>query len=112
MSGSCRLEYTSAALEDLAAVYDYVAHELLVPTVARRQVERLRERIRGLASMPLRFPLVDFEPWASRGTRRMNVDRYAVFYIASERERVVTVVRALYAGRDAEAIAGEAERTE
>ena len=41
--------------------------------------------------------------WRTRGLRRMSVDRYAVFYRTDREECIVTVVRVMYVGGDAEA---------
>lgn len=42
------------------------------------------------------------EPWHSRGLRVMPADNYLVFYIPDKDAGIVTVIRVMHAGRDAD----------
>lgn len=107
MSDEYRVLYAPAAVEDLRDIYSYLAHNLLVPDTAARQVGRIRQDIRSLDLMPLRFPRVDWEPWNSLGMRRMTVDHYVVFYTVEPQSGTVTVIRIVYGSRDLPALADE-----
>ena len=48
----------------------------------------------------MRYRLYEDEPWHSQGLRFFSVDNYLVFYLISEAENTVTVVRIMYGGRD------------
>ena len=50
----------------------------------------------------MRYRLYEKEPWKSRGLRVLPVDNYVLFYIPNEEDKVVTVVRVLYGGRNIE----------
>lgn len=54
--------------------------------------------------MPERYASVDWEPWASMGIRKVPVDNYLVFYLVDPTERLVSIVRIIYCGRDTEHI--------
>ena len=71
------------------------------------EVGRIRAAVRKLDAMPKRHRVVDWEPWASMGMRRLSVDNYIVFYLVDDEGGTVTVVRILYSGRNIEAIARE-----
>ena len=52
--------------------------------------------------MPTMFKRYDKEPWCSRGLRMMPVDKYVVFYLIDEENKVVNVTRIIYGGMDIE----------
>ena len=54
--------------------------------------------------MPERYVAVDWEPWSSRGMRKLTVDNYVVYYLVEPTAQLVTVVRIFYGGRDVENI--------
>lgn len=93
---------TDQADADLRGIYEYIAFELLSPDNAAGQLGRLEEQIAGLEEFPERFRRYEKEPWHSRGLRVMPVDNYLVFYISDKDAGIVSVVRVMYAGRDAD----------
>ncbi len=54
--------------------------------------------------LPNRNPAVDFEPWLSRGMRKLVVDNFLAFYIVDAIDREVQIVRIFYGGRDIKTI--------
>lgn len=93
---------TEQADADLRGIYEYIAFELLSPGKAAGQLDRLEEHIIGLERFPEKFRPYEKEPWHSRGLRIMPVDNYLVFYIPDKEAGVVTVIRVMYSGRDAD----------
>lgn len=77
------VQITEDALRDMEDIYHYIAEAILT-----------------LDFLPLRCPLVQFEPERSAGLRRMLVDNYAVFYMV--RENAVKVTNVLYSASDIE----------
>ena len=49
--------------------------------------------------MPLRNPAVDWEPWKSKGMRKVTVDKFIAFYTVDTRSLTVTVIRIFTEGR-------------
>lgn len=96
------VEISEQADSDLRAIYEYIAFELLSPENAKRQLDRLENRILGLEKMPERYKRYGKEPWYSRGLRIFPVDNYIVCYIADATKHIVTVIRVMYGGRDIE----------
>lgn len=100
MNESYAIVYSPKAKDDLKEIYSYIALVLLVPGTAESQVSRIRKTIRSLDCMPLRYPVVDWEPWKSMGMHKMSVDNFVIFYIADNENLVVTIIRIVYEGRD------------
>lgn len=100
MSESFSVIYSPEAVNDLREIYTYIAYKLLVPKTAEGQINRIRDIIRSLDFMPLRYPIVDWEPWKSIEMHKLPIDNFIVFYIVSNKKYLVTIVRILYGGRD------------
>ena len=107
MSNRFHVTYSPEALDDLRAIYSYIAFHLKERETANRQIGRIRREIRALREMPVRYAPVDWEPWSSMGTRKLSVDHYVVFYLVEPSKRLVSIVRILYGGRDIENIVKE-----
>lgn len=61
--------YSSKAQDDLKAIYEYIAFELLAPDTASNQVKRIMKSVKSLSEMPMRYKLYDDEPWKSKKLR-------------------------------------------
>ncbi len=70
-------------------VYLYISEELLVPENAAGQVNRIRNAVRKLDSMPSRHPLVEWEPWHSMNMLITGSSRF-VTASCSFLKRIVT----------------------
>jgi plasmid stabilization system protein ParE len=90
---------TKPATGDLLAKAQYIAKELKEPAVAKKLVSKIREAVMSLSEMPSRHALVTDERLALLGIRKLPVENYIVFYVISETNMVVTVVRILYGRR-------------
>ncbi|MBP9987970.1 MAG: type II toxin-antitoxin system RelE/ParE family toxin [Ruminococcus sp.] len=96
------VKYSSVALQDLKDIYGYIAFELKEPSIAKKQVDRIRNDIKGLSDFPNRFHLVEFEPFHSMEMRQFAVNNYVVFYLTDDKNYSVNIIRILYGGRDIE----------
>ena len=72
--------------EDLKAIYEYLAFELLVPDTASRQSDRIMKAVRTLDNMPERYKVYEEEPWKSQNLRYFPVDNYLVFYLPKKKQ--------------------------
>lgn len=104
MSTSYSVIYSPQAFLDLVELYEYIRFTLQVPKTAETQVNRIKYAINSLNTMPMRHPLVDWEPWNSMGVRRVAINNYTAFYQANEDKMTVTVIRIFYSGRNIENI--------
>ena len=94
--------YSAEARQDLRDIYEYIAFVLLAPENAIGQLRRLEKGILSLKEYPMRHRKYEKEPWKNRGLRVLPVDNYALFYIANERLKKVSIVRVMYSGRNIE----------
>lgn len=104
MSDSYKVIYSPEALDDIRNIYSYIAFDLKVPDTAQGQVDRIRKEIRSLDLMPLRYAIVDWEPWRSMEMHKVPVDNFVIYYTVSTKSLTVTVIRIFYGGQDAENI--------
>lgn len=86
------------SLEDMEAIYSYIAEKLFSPIAAMKQYNRIAEAILSLERMPERIKVMDSEPERSQGIRKMDVDRYSVIFTIYD--KAVSVVRVLYSASD------------
>ena len=52
---------------------------------------RFERALLSLGEFPYRFPLIQKEPWRSKGVRRMPIKPYIAYYNVSEKEKLVSV---------------------
>ena len=109
MSDTYSVSYSPEAKNDIKEIYSYIAFELLVPSPAEGQVNRIRNAIRSLSFMPSRNPIVDWEPWKSMGMHKIPIDNFIVFYIVNDSLAVVTIIRIFYGGQDIKSIASQSK---
>lgn len=102
MSDNYQIIYSPEALDDIRKIYSYIAYELQVPDTAINQVNRIRREIRSLDIMPMRYSIVDWEPWKSMQMHKVPVDNYVVYYLVNSNLYTVTVIRIVYGGQDIE----------
>lgn len=94
------IEITEPAERDLFEIANYIGKELLEPSIAAKVVNKIAESVFQLEEMPLRNALVTDERFAQLGFRKVVVDNFIVFYIVSEKRKIVTIIRILYGKRD------------
>ena len=104
MSQIFHIHYSPKALHDLRNIYAYIAFQLQVPETAKRQIERIQEKICSLDFMPEKYALVEWEPWKSQNTHRVPIDNFVIFYIVYPNIKELTILRILYGKQNIEQI--------
>ena len=94
------IEFSSYADTDLREIYEYIAVKLHKPGIAGNLIRRIESRVSKLSISPQSHAIYPREPWRSRGLRRVNVGKYAVFFIPKEENNLTVVLRIIYGGRD------------
>ena len=94
------IDITEPAENDLREIGHYILRELLEPAIANKLVGKIGDAILTLEELPLRNPLITDEKMSKRGIRKLLIDNYIVFYMVSEQQRTVTIIRILYGRRD------------
>lgn len=102
-----KIEIAQPAVRDLQDILDYIANTLKEPAIAQRIYTSIKKEILTLSSMPERNRVVDDEPYAAMGVRRLFVENYVIFYVVDQGRRSVHVLRVLYNRREWQSILGE-----
>ena len=95
-----KVKLTNNALDQLKAAIEYISKVLREPEAARRWSNRIKNAISSLNNMPLRYPLVDEEPWHTEGIHKMNAENFIVYYWVDDANSVVWVTAVVYGRRD------------
>lgn len=98
------ISYTPEAYHDLGDIYSYIAFTLQEKRTASGLIKRIRKEAASLAIFPERYSSVEWEPWASMSVRKMPVERYIIYYCVDTTQKLVTILRIFYGGRDVEGI--------
>ena len=91
---------TQEAEDDLRGIYFYINFSLFSPQNAKGQIDRIEKVIQSLNEFPMRYPLMDTEPWKSRGLHIASCDNFLIFYLVREEETEVIISRILYGKRN------------
>lgn len=100
MDKEYRVKITPLALEQLAAIKEYIVNILFAPQTADRILTLLESEILSLTWMPTRYPLIEERRWQKHGVRKLLVRNYIVYYWIDESVSVVYVVAVLYSRRN------------
>lgn len=87
-------------------IFSYFTETLKEPASALRVYQSSRYQISKLSAMPARNRVMDDQPYASIGVRRLFVENYVVFYVIDETAMIVHVIRVLYNRREWKSILG------
>ena len=98
---------SNQAQADLREIFAHIAFGLQSKINAARQIDRIEKEIMSLSEMPERYKRYEREPWFSRNTHMVTVDRFCVFYQVGRNSGTVYILRVLYGGRDIEAELGK-----
>lgn len=92
------VQISEKALDDMEAIYRYIAEERLSPQTAMKRYDCIASAILKLAIFPERIKLMDTEAEGGMGLRQLVIGHYAAFFVI--RENKVIVTRVLYAKSD------------
>ena len=94
------IHITRAAERDLSSAADYIEYVLLNPQAADDLLDEAEKKIGELSTFPEKFTLVDDPVLKAWGIRFTLVKNYIAFYIISEDNHIIYIVRFLYGKRD------------
>lgn len=101
-----RIEIENAAERDMYYIFSYITETLKEPASALQIYKSIKEQIGKLSTIPARNRMVDDQPCASIGVRRLFVENYVVFYVIDETALTIHVIRVLYNRREWQSILG------
>jgi len=94
------LAITDIAEEDILDTVYYIANVLRAPAAANNLLDEIERHEEILENTPNIYPVVPDEYLAQRGMKFTRIKNYLLFYTINEDEKIVTVIRFLYARRD------------
>ena len=94
------LHFSEPAEEDLLSTIRYISDVLKAPEAAKHLLNEVEEQTKILKTAPLSYALVFDEYLYSKGIRSFLVKNYLIFYVVNEKEKIVSIIRFLYARRD------------
>ncbi len=94
------IHVTASAKQDLLEAAEYITYTLLNPDAAERLVDKAEGAYRSLGQFPQRNAAVDDAILASCGIRFIVVNNYLAFYVISEDDATVHIIRFLYGKRN------------
>ena len=100
------LVITDVAEEDILDTVYYIANVLKAPVAANNLLDEIERHEAILENTPNIYPFVPDECLAQRGLRFARIKNYLMFYLINEDDKIVTVIRFLYARRDWQNILG------
>ena len=96
-----QVKLTNNAIVCLKDAIGYISKVLLEPKIAQCWSDRIKKEILSLDHMPLRYPLVDEEPWRTEGIRKMmTVESFIVYYWVDRDTATVWITAVVYGKRD------------
>ena len=94
------VKLTPHAIVQIQETIAYISKVLLVPETAVAWADYLQKEIAMLDSMPARYPLIEEEPWRTKGIRKMPVRNFIVYYLIDESQKTVWITAVVYGRRD------------
>lgn len=91
------IHITETAERDLNGAVDYIEFGLKNPQAAIHLLDEAESQINALSQFPKKWSLAEDKLLASWEIRYMQVHHYLAFFLVSEEEHLVIVVRFLYA---------------
>jgi addiction module RelE/StbE family toxin len=100
LENSYSLKFTRKASEDLEQIYSYISEKLFADIAADRLLEKIEKSIMKLKSFPYSCSYVLNVILKGRGYRKLIIDNYIVFYLVSEEDKQVVIMRILYGAQN------------
>lgn len=95
-----KIRYTPLAYDDLADISRYISEVLANHAAADRLMSKMEKNINQLTDFPYSGSEVRDNYLASKGYRKLVVDNYLVFYIVSDEQQMIVVMRVIYGARE------------
>lgn len=74
------VKITPYALWQMREITQYISATLQSPVNAKAWLNRMKEEMATLSTMPARISLTEEEPWHSQGIRKMVVKNHLVYF--------------------------------
>ena len=99
-----RTRLSELAENDLDEIMRYYCEELFIPQAAANFHNKIQKQIDLIDDNPFMYPLHHDEKLSAEGYRFVVIGKYIMFYIVSEDETSVDIIRIVYGGRNLSAL--------
>ena len=96
MQNKYKVKFTPLAESDMDGIYRYIFDTLGVPIAALNLIEEIEEKVKRLEDMPYSCPAAEDELLKLKGYRKLVVKNFIAFYMVSDNEKLVTVMKVVY----------------
>ena len=97
-----QLTFLPSAQRDMIDIVRYISHELLNPTAADALAKKMIDAAERLCDFPYINAVHQSMKPLKHEYRKLLVKNYVMFYWVDEKEKLITIARAVYARRDFE----------
>ena len=81
-------------------IADYISFQLMAPLAADNWLVAVGKQIKSLSTFPSSHPLVDKEPWRSKGVRKLLIKNFIAYFKVDEEKKLVSVIGVVYGKTD------------
>jgi len=94
------LQFSKLYADDVDSSYNYIKKNLEAPLAAENLIKEILKKLTIIKQNPRIRPLVQDKYLASLGYRLIKVKNYMIFYIISDDDEHIKVIRFLYTKRN------------
>lgn len=109
MASEYGYRFTRQAETDLTGILQYISEDLSNPSAATALGRKIFASIDDIRQFPQSGIIVDNPFLADKDVRRTLIDNYILYYKAIDAEKIVYIIRIVYAKRNLDEICRELE---
>ncbi|MCM1192605.1 MAG: type II toxin-antitoxin system RelE/ParE family toxin [Butyrivibrio sp.] len=94
------VKFYPRAIRELNDIYEYIANEKQAPENAKGQVDRIKEAVLNLHTLPQAHQERNEGRYAGKGYRQLLIDNYIAIFRIEEENNTVYVITIQYQGRN------------
>ncbi len=95
-----KLRVMYAAAEDMHEISHYIVNTLSNHIAAKNLITQIEVTFQRIVCNPYMYELYPDKDLAEKGYRKVTVKNYMIFYIVTEEEKAVNIMRVIYGRRD------------
>ena len=84
MEQKYKIIITPHAKSQIAQIYEYICHFLYNKTAADELMNEIANALKTVELFPRIFPVLDIEPFKTRGLRKIVINHYYLYYLIKD----------------------------
>jgi len=102
MSNRYQVKFTPLADSDMGEAYRYIFDLLKASMAAENLIEEIEKKTKQLGELPYSCSAAEDELLKARGYRKLVINNFIAFYVVSDEQKLVTIMRVVYGASDYE----------